>query len=297
MMSQCSISVVNTNPRACVVSAAKVYGCEPCIASAVKVNAQGCKYKRSLNLNEAVQELDGWSSEQWQSTNIVVEICCSVDSALGRLENMFEGTLLSRACRSNDFSKTATVGLVLRCNKTNRCHVLYSSPCIGGCSFNMGINRSEGGVALQKKLDWYWIVHWQMWRGFKRIACKAASVGATLTLEWSHRCCYHRLAESRKLFDQYNMVYRPVAGCAVGLASIESATLGQPLCKSWGFWTNHPPVATMLQGPEVECNKSHPIVPTTGKNTSHSGNYTNCLAKSLHRAFRAKLEHAVHLHK
>lgn len=113
--------------HSCAVPAARVPGCEPCTGPPVKVLPDGRDYKRSLKLNDAVDEIDGWNSEQIRNINVIIEICCSEDSALGDIQNMFRATLVIRVCRDDDFAKKTTVDKVLPCIKSDRCHVLYSS--------------------------------------------------------------------------------------------------------------------------------------------------------------------------
>ena len=178
-----------------------------------------------------------------------------------------------------------TVDMILRCINTSNCHVLYSSPCTGGCSFNVGINKFRGSLSFQKKLQWYWIMSSKMWRNFKVVAARVASVQGSITIEWAHRCMYHRLAETRSLVHKYDMSYHPVSGCSVGLRSIVSKTRGKLLCKQWGFWTNNTNLRSTLMTQRFRCNKKHQTIPTEGKDTANTGNYTNQLAKILHKAY------------
>ena len=124
-----------------------------------------------------------------------------------------------------------------------------------------------------------------MWVGLKRVAARASERSFTLSIEWSHRCAFHRLKKTRALVDRYDMVYRKVCGCAFGLSSIINKTYGQPLCKAWGWWTNHPKLAELFQTLATECNKRHKYMVVEGKDTKHSGRYTDELCSFVHEAF------------
>ena len=150
----------------------------------------------------------------------------------------------------------------------------------------MGINRHKGTKETLRILDWYWVIHDKMWIGFVRVATRVTDVQGGLSIEWSHRCAFHRLSKTRKFVHKFGMEYCPVSGCAVGLKSIESSTLGKPLCKVWGFWCNQTNLINALKQPNMQCNKKHESIPTTGTNTAHSGNYTNQLAKIIHQAIK-----------
>ena len=70
-----------------------------------------------------------------------------------------------------------------------------------------------------------------MWKNFLRVSEQVRIVGGSVTIEWAHRCMYHRLAATRKFVSANNMTYCAVSGCAVGLKSIQPVTLNHPLCK------------------------------------------------------------------
>ena len=183
--------------------------------------------------------------------------------------------------------KKCVVDQVLDCIRSSNCQIWYSSPCTGGCSFNNGINWAKGSEYTRNLILWHWKNHDRMWCGFKRVAAKAASVRATVSLEWSHRCSYHRLAKTRQLIDLYKLEYRKVPGCSVGLVSGEPQTIGKPLCKAWGVWSNNQEVLCQLS--KLKCSKDHQVVAVQGRDTLASGSYTNQFAKILHAAFRSSI--------
>ena len=151
----------------------------------------------------------------------------------------------------------------------------------------MGINWAKGadeGKNTRELIQAHWDSHILMWKGFKRVAAKANDVGASISIEWAHRCMYHRLRITREIVGKYKLEYRKVSGCAVGLISRNPRTRGQLLCKAWGIWSNNMYVLDRLSG--LECNKQHPSIPVNGRDTEHSGHYTDKLAKTLHVAFR-----------
>ena len=153
--------------------------------------------------------------------------------------------------------------------------------------FNLGINWAKGadeGRHTRELIQAHWDNHVLMWKGFKRVAAKTQDVGASISIEWAHRCMYHRLRATREIVNKYQLEYRKVSGCAVGLISRNPQTRGQLLCKAWGVWSNNLYVLDRLSG--LECNKRHPSIPVNGQDTEHSGHYTNQLAKTLHVAFR-----------
>ena len=172
----------------------------------------------------------------------------------------------------------------MSCIRNRNTHIWYSSPCTGGCPFNLGINWAIGDDTRNKILA-HWKVHDLVWTGFKRVAAHAHHHGCTISIEWAHRCAYHRLKSTRQLVSKYGLEYRMVSGCSVRLMSENPKTKGQLLCKAWGIWSNNPEILQRLI--HLRCNSLHTRVACEGRDTEHSGNYTDPLAKIIHLAFRA----------
>ena len=122
-----------------------------------------------------------------------------------------------------------------------------------------------------------------MWNGWKRLAAHASKHQAALTIEWAWDCSLHRLKYVRKFVDDHGMVGRKVAGCVFGLSSIIEATRGRPLCKAWGIWTNSKPLAVALDGPHVRCSGCVDSVAVGGRDTAHTGSYTDAFASFVNR--------------
>ena len=112
-------------------------------------------------------------------------------------------------------------------------HVHISTHCTGGCPFNIGLNWSLGNKTREKIMR-RWTMHAAMWTGVKRLAKRSRELKGTMSIEWPHIRVYHRLAQTRKFMDEYDMVYRKVYGCMLGLRSSETRTLGKLLGKAWG---------------------------------------------------------------
>ena len=143
--------------------------------------------------------------------------------------------LVIRVCMYHDFAKRATVYLILDCVKHSNVHVYYSGPCTGGLPFNIGLNQALG-EATRLKISGHWKLHDQLWIVVKRIAARCKEVNATMSIEWSHRCAYHRLKSVQKRVNEHEMIYRIIPGCCFNLKSIEKHTFGQFLCKACGMW-------------------------------------------------------------
>ena len=143
----------------------------------------------------------------------------------------------------------------------------------------MGLNQKKGNEDTTKRIIALWKLHDRMWAEFLLVVNKADSVGASVSIEWSHRCSYHRLVKTRKLVQKLQMVYRKVPGCSVGLVSCNRATEGKPLCKAWGIWINNHVLADSL--PSLVCDGSHDCIAVQGVDTEHSGCYTDRFAKIL----------------
>ena len=95
-------------------------------------------------------------------------------------------------------------------------------------------------------------------------------VNGSLSIEWSHKCAYHRLKKTRALVCAMNMKYFHVNACAFGLKSIQKKTYGMLLCKAWGFWTNNVGWQQAFGLPIVRCNKKHKTIVVTGSDTKRS---------------------------
>ena len=199
---------------------------------------------------------------------------------------MLDFTLVIRVTKKHDFRKKAVVDKVLECIRSRNLHVWFSSPCTGGCSFNLGINwtKSQDNEHTRELILSHWRNHDLMWKGFKRVAHRAHDFGGSISIEWAHRSAFHRLKATRQLVAKYGFEYRSVPGCSVGLMSINPKTKGKLLCKAWGVWSNNPEILNQLS--KLGCNKAHPVVGVCGEDTEHSGNYTDRFAKTLHIAFR-----------
>ena len=76
----------------------------------------------------------------------------------------------------------------------------------------------------------------------------------------------------------------------MGLKAIIKATLGQPLCKAWGIWTNNASLALALDGPHVRCQGGHVSIPVVGKNTAHTGICPDNLAKFINFVLSSTVE-------
>ena len=50
---------------------------------------------------------------------VVIEVCCDHDSAMGRLENMLNHTLVIRVEKTDDFRKKGVVDQVLDCIRSS----------------------------------------------------------------------------------------------------------------------------------------------------------------------------------
>ena len=99
----------------------------------------------------------------------------------------------------------------------------------------MGINAARASPELRARIAHYWKVHDQMWVGLKRVAKRLEEVNGSLSIEWSHKCAYHRLKKTRALVSAMNMKYFPVNACAFGLRSIQKKTRNMLICKALGF--------------------------------------------------------------
>ena len=119
---------------------------------------------------------------------------------------------------------------------------------------------------------------------WKRLAKHAVNMGASLTIELARDSRLHRLKYVQNFTARHRMVLRTVSGCVFGLKSIAKSTLGRPLCKAWGIWTNHEGLALALDGPHVHCPGGHARVRVEGQNTAHSGAYPDNLALFVNKA-------------
>ena len=220
---------------------------------------------------------------------IFIEICSEERSQLCWPGNFKHNTFAVNVCLEDDFTLKSTVDLIIKLIVTKNVHVHVSTPCTAGCPYNQSVNWAKGNPQTRAKILNHWKIHDRMWRGVCRVIRACQEIGGTSSIEWSHRCIFHRLRATQKLIQKYGMVYRPVNGCAVGLKSICGQTEGEPLCKAWGFWTNNAGLAHGLQGSEVTCDKSHEYIAVQGKDTKHSGCYTKTLAKLIHKSLRLNL--------
>ena len=133
-----------------------------------------------------------------------------------------------------------------------------------------------------------------MWTGWRRLAKHGHAVGASLTVEWSHDSDLHRLKSVAKFMALYGMERRKVAGCVFGLKSIAAQTRGLPLCKAWGIWTSSKSLSLALSGPEVRCQGGHPSTAVSGKDTAHSGTYTDHFARYVIKSLCTPREEVLH---
>ena len=204
---------------------------------------------------------------------------------------MADEMLVVRVTQRHDFTKRRTVDDVISCVRSPRCHLWFSSPCTAGCSYNApGGPNWRKGPSTQVKILAHWKIHTLLWNGWKRLAKHAVAVGASLSIEWANDSRLHRLVHVRKFVAAHGMIRRKVSGCVMGLKSVIKATLGQPLCKAWGIWTNNASLALALDGPHVLCQGGHVSIPVEGKNTAHTGVYPDNLAKFIHAALSSTLE-------
>ena len=102
-----------------------------------------------------------------------------------------------------------------------------------------------------------------------------------MSIEWAWSNEYHGIAKTKKFVNEYGMTKFKVSGCQFGLASIVNKTLGLPLCKAWGIWSNNPSLSFALDGPHVRCQGGHPSTKVEGESTAHSGVYPDDFAKYI----------------
>ena len=126
-----------------------------------QTSVTGYQYVKTCDLDEAISELDSWTADDFLRNMIVIEICCGSDSALGRKSNMLDFTLVIRVTKKHDFRSKAVVDKVLKCIRSRNLHVWYSSPCTGGCSFNVGINwtKSQDNEHTRELILSHWKDH------------------------------------------------------------------------------------------------------------------------------------------
>ena len=102
-----------------------------------------------------------------------------------------------------------------------------------------------------------------------------------MSIEWAWGNLLHRRPETQEFVQKYGLKNFKVSGCIFGLKSIAEKTLGQPLCKAWGIWTNNPLLLFALDGSHVRCQGGHSRVCVEGKDTKHSGIYPDAFAKYI----------------
>ena len=188
--------------------------------------------------------------------------------------------------------------MVIRCVRSHRCHLWYSSPCTCGCWFNdtKGPNWRKGSPETRAKILGHWKLHDEMWVGWKRLADHAMSLHATLSIEWALKSRLRREPTTHILTQKHGLVKYSVSGCQFGMVSIAAKTRGLPLCKAWGIWTNHPALSRALDSTHVHCQGGHPTTPVSGQDTAHSGVYPDSFAKFIHAVLTtpiADIEHMI----
>jgi hypothetical protein len=214
----------------------------------------------------------------------LVEICCSTDSVLGRECADSKGCRIVRITEKEDFTLPSTLRVVKLQLKRNVL-VWASLPCTGGCPWAR-VNLLRLGSTFRERLENHWTLFRALWANFVCVAEACIFHGGFVALEWPRGCSYWRLPEVVSFLEKHLFEEVIVHGCAVGLASINTASLGKAILKPWRVVSNCPSILRML---DRQCCGGHEHARCEGVDTKHSEGYTPEFASLVHRGFRDAL--------
>ena len=86
-------------------------------------------YAKTLYLDAAAAEIASWTMQLLFSIVVLIEVCCSRESALGNINNTCGDILIIRVCIEHDFAEKETVDMILSLIKNDNVHVHKDVMC------------------------------------------------------------------------------------------------------------------------------------------------------------------------
>ena len=198
---------------------------------------------------------------------VIIEICCSEDSLLGRVDGRYGSDChVARVTERMDLNPEKTRRDLLEVAKGYAKRgvpilVWVSLPCTGGSTWtfvNLTIPQNAPKVYEEKR------TFLKLWSSFVNLSTGLDCCHVHYALEWPRGCTYWDMKRVQKWLDDHKCVKANFDGCRLGLVNHE----GIPVKKPWTVATTMSHLLQQLDG--LRCTGGH----SHAKCTKDSENYT-----------------------
>ena len=209
---------------------------------------------------------------------VIIEICCSEDSLLGRVDGPYGSDChVVRVTEKMDLNSYKTRRDLLEVAKGYAKRgvpilVWVSLPCTGGCTWtfvNLTIPQNAPNVYEEKRK------FLKLWSSFVNLSTGLDCCPVHYALEWPRGCTYWDMKRVQKWLDNHKCVKANFDGCRLGLVNHE----GIPVKKPWTIASTMSHLLQQLDG--LRCTGGH----QHAKCTKDSENYTKKMVHLVHKAF------------
>ena len=161
-----------------------------------------------------------------------------------------------------------------------------SIPCTGGSPWQRITKRL---ASARLKIAAHIELFKKLWVSFVTVAEMVLSHGGVVAIEWPQQCAYWEREEVKTFLVKHNLVRSIFHGCAYGLVSKATSTLGLPIKKPWVVATNSGALRAVLNR---HCSKDHEHIQCGGSDLRKTEEYTDEMVDVIHNGFITHLRSA-----